>query len=92
MNVTAPFSMATIRFLLGGVPAVVAMVFAGVIALLALFLDQQRRNYALQVTEQLAKAATVLVCGGPDVQGRSGAPTITAPAPSCRTPSAAAPS
>jgi hypothetical protein len=60
-----PMSTATVRFLLGAVPALVTVVFAGLIALLALLMDKQRRDYAIQVADCFRKFAAVLVGAGP---------------------------
>lgn len=60
-----PRSMTTGRFLLGMLPALVTVIFAGVIALLALLMDKQRRDYALQVADRFYKFATVLVGAEP---------------------------
>lgn len=49
------------RFLLGILPALLTVLFAGVIALLALVMDKQRRNYALQIADRFYNLAAVLV-------------------------------
>ncbi len=64
-----PMSTATVRFLLGAVPALVTVIFAGVIALLALPMDKQRRDYAIQVVDCFRKFAAVLVGTGPVQDG-----------------------
>jgi hypothetical protein len=57
-----------LRFAIGALPALLTVIFAGVIALLALLLDKNRRDYALQVADRFIKFAAVLV--GPGPQGR----------------------
>ena len=55
-----------LRFAIGALPALLAVVFAGVIALLALLLDTGRRDYALQIADRFIKFAAVLISpGGP---------------------------
>lgn len=49
------------RFLLGLVPALLTVLFAGLIALLALVMDKGRREYALKVADRFVKLAAVLV-------------------------------
>jgi hypothetical protein len=56
-----PRSIAVGRFVLGMLPALLTVLFAGVIALLALLMDKQRRDYALQVANCFRKFAGVLV-------------------------------
>jgi hypothetical protein len=46
-------------------PALVTVLFAGVIALLALLMDKQRRDYALQVADRFYNFAAVLVGARP---------------------------
>jgi hypothetical protein len=53
-----------LRFLLGSVPALLTVVFAGIIALLALALDKGRREYSLEVSDRFIKFAAVLVGTG----------------------------
>jgi hypothetical protein len=54
-------SLAVGRFVLGMLPALLTVIFAGVIALLALPLDKGRRQYALQVADRSIKLAAILV-------------------------------
>jgi hypothetical protein len=60
-SLRSALSLAVGRFLLGMLPALVTVLFAGVIALLALLMDQQRRGYALQVADRFYNFAAVLV-------------------------------
>ncbi|MGH3717663.1 MAG: hypothetical protein ACRDRI_02280 [Pseudonocardiaceae bacterium] len=67
-----PISTATVLFLLGavralvtGIVALVAVIFAGIIALLALPMDKERRDYAIQVADRSRKFVAVLVGARP---------------------------
>jgi hypothetical protein len=53
------------RLLLGLVPAVLTVIFAGLIALIALFCNKERRDYALDVAERFVDLAAVLVAQPP---------------------------
>jgi len=64
-SVLAPLSLTIDRFLLGMLPALVTVLFAGVISLLALLMDKQRRDYALQVADRFYNFAAVLVGAQP---------------------------
>jgi hypothetical protein len=56
-----PLPLTVGRFLVGMVPALVTVIFAGVVALLALLMDKQRRDYALQVADRFYNFVAVLV-------------------------------
>jgi hypothetical protein len=60
-NVRSALALTVGRFVLGMLPALLIVVFAGVIALLALIMDKGRREYALQVADRFIKFAAVLV-------------------------------
>jgi hypothetical protein len=59
--VMSPSSVATVRFVICVLPLLVVALFVAIIALLALPMDEQRRNYALLVADHLTKFAAVLV-------------------------------
>jgi hypothetical protein len=58
-----------VRTIVLALPAVLVVVFAGIIALLSLALNKERRDYALQFAERSVELAAVLV----------GAPTPSRP-------------
>lgn len=49
----------TLRLIAGAVPALVTAVFAGVIMLVALLTDRDRREYTLDVADRLIELAAV---------------------------------
>jgi len=59
--VLVPLSMPIVRVVVGAVPALVVVVFAGLIALIALFMSKERRDYALGMAERSVDLAAVLV-------------------------------
>jgi hypothetical protein len=50
-----------LQVIAGIVPAILIVLFAGLIALIALALDSDRRQYALDLAERFADLASVLV-------------------------------
>lgn len=56
-----PLPPSLIRVVFGAVPALVTVVFAGLITFLALFMDKQRHDYALRVADRFVLLAAVLV-------------------------------
>ena len=66
---------AGVRFFIAAVPATLVAVFAGIVALLALFLDKGRRDYALNYADRCVDFAAVLV-GSPRPASLIKAPSI----------------
>jgi hypothetical protein len=50
-----------LRFFIAAVPASLVAIFAGIVALLALFLDKGRRDYALHYADRCVDFAAALV-------------------------------
>jgi hypothetical protein len=50
-----------LQVIAGIIPAILIVLFAGLIALIALALDPDRRQYALDLAERFADLASVLV-------------------------------
>jgi hypothetical protein len=55
------FSGLAIRCLVAAVPALVLVVFAGLIAFIGLFMGKDRREYVLELTAKLTELARVLM-------------------------------
>jgi hypothetical protein len=72
----------------GALPALLVVLFAGVLAFLGLFFRSEGRTYALEYADRLVDLASVVV-GAPRAQpepsgvntGRSGGPALTASLP-----------
>ena len=62
-----------IHIAVGVIPATLTVIFAGLIALIALILDSSRRKYALDLADRFVDLASVLVGGTPPAL--RGAPT-----------------
>ena len=66
-----------LRFCVGAVPAILVTLFAGIVGLVALFFDRERRMYALEFADRCVELAAVLVgvssSRGPSRRPHSGA-------------------
>jgi hypothetical protein len=60
-NLRSALALTVGRYVLGMLPALLTVLFAGVIAFLALLMNKERRDYALQVADRFIKFAAVLV-------------------------------
>lgn len=58
---TTPVSGRTLQMVAGLVPATLVVLFGGIVALLALALDDSRRQYALDLADRFVNLAAVLV-------------------------------
>jgi hypothetical protein len=81
--VTPPQAVSrTIHLAAGLVPATLIVLFSGIIALIALALGADRRQYALDLADRFADLAAVLVgANRPPRNQASGKPPLRPPAP-----------
>jgi hypothetical protein len=66
-----PLAWRVIHMTAGIIPATLIVLFAGIIALIALALDSGRRQYALELAERFIDLASVLVGGTPQRRPRA---------------------
>lgn len=64
-----PVVKAVVQPVVGALPALVLVVFAGVLGLLALACEEKRREYALAYAEKFVSLAAVVVGSQPRIRG-----------------------
>lgn len=76
-RVASPGHATVLRFCIGAVPAILVVIFAGIVGVLALLLDQSRRGYALEYADRCVELAAVLVGSSRPLLNRVTASAVT---------------